>query len=248
MEFYYLLNIIILARLFFFFRDNPISLRKLIILITIEIIFLLVFKLNLILWGFVIILILLNILFYFLENRSKRINLIRFASLISNIALISLFTSESFSVRFNIDFITQLKTISKYFSILNFIDNINLLHFNIISAGFLLLLNEVNFVIRYFFEVFSLIPQSAEDIDRSIKVDEKEYNAGRVIGMLERILILFFVLMDQYSAIGFIIAAKGFTRFKELDKREFAEYVLIGTLLSSFIAIVISILVKTLIE
>ena len=34
-----------------------------------------------------------------------------------------------------------------------------------------------------------------------------------------------------------MLAAKGFTRFKELDDRDFAEYVLIGTLLSSSLAI-----------
>ena len=37
---------------------------------------------------------------------------------------------------------------------------------------------------------------------------------------------------------GFVLAAKSFARFKELDKREFAEYVLIGTLISMILAIV----------
>ena len=40
------------------------------------------------------------------------------------------------------------------------------------------------------------------------------------------------------------MAAKGLTRFKELENRGFAEYVLIGTLLSSSLAIVIGLLVK----
>lgn len=247
MEFYYLLNVIILARLFFFFRDNPVSAAKVIILTIIEIIFLAAFKINFALAAFILILIILNVLFYFLENKSKRINFIRCLSLILNIILISMVTSEYFSVQFNFDVLNGLKNISKYFSILNFINNLEWLKFNIILTGFLLLLNEVNFIIRYFFEAFSLVPQ-IEEFNKTKKIDEKEYKAGRVIGMLERVLILFFVLINQYSAIGFIIAAKGFTRFKDLDKREFAEYVLIGTLLSSFIAIVISILVKTLIK
>ena len=110
------------------------------------------------------------------------------------------------------------------------------------------LLNEVNFIIRYFFEALSLIPKITDKEGKEIdEEDEKEYNAGRVIGMLERILILFFVLVNQFGAIGFIIAAKGFTRFKELDKREFAEYVLIGTLLSSVFAIAVAFLIKHLV-
>jgi hypothetical protein len=79
-------------------------------------------------------------------------------------------------------------------------------------------------------------------------IDEKEYSTGRVIGMLERILIYFFVLINEFAAIGFIIAAKGFTRFKELDEREFAEYVLIGTLLSAASSIFTAIIVKQLIS
>ncbi len=37
--------------------------------------------------------------------------------------------------------------------------------------------------------------------------------------------------------IGFILAAKAFARSKELENRSFAEYVLLGTLVSTLIAI-----------
>jgi hypothetical protein len=46
-----------------------------------------------------------------------------------------------------------------------------------------------------------------------------------------------FILRGQYGAIGFVLAAKAFTRFKALDDRPFAEYVLIGTLLSACLAL-----------
>jgi hypothetical protein len=115
---------------------------------------------------------------------------------------------------------------------------------NLILCGGLFLINEMNFGIRYFFEIFSLQPKghNVEDIDK------KEYNTGRIIGMLERILIFFFVLSEQFAAIGLIIAAKGFTRYKELDNRDFAEYVLVGTLLSSLSAIIVAVIVKSLIN
>ena len=50
-------------------------------------------------------------------------------------------------------------------------------------------------------------------------------------------LLYSFVLQSQYGAIGFNLAAKAFTRFKALDDRPFAEYVLIGTLLSAYLAL-----------
>jgi hypothetical protein len=112
---------------------------------------------------------------------------------------------------------------------------------NIIVFGILILFNEINFLIRYFFEVLKLYPVSESE---GKSMDEKEFNAGRVIGMLERLLIYFFIMIGEITVIGFIIAAKGFTRFKDLDKRDFAEYVLIGTLLSSFLALAVSFFIR----
>ena len=58
--------------------------------------------------------------------------------------------------------------------------------------------------------------------------------------------MFYFILNGEISSIAFIVAAKGFTRFKELDDRLFAEYVLIGTLLSTLLAVLISGLVISL--
>lgn len=57
-----------------------------------------------------------------------------------------------------------------------------------------------------------------------------------MIGALERLMTFFFVMNGAYGALGFLIAAKGMTRFKQLDDREFAEYFLIGTFLSIILA------------
>ena len=53
-------------------------------------------------------------------------------------------------------------------------------------------------------------------------------NAGALIGNLERILTLVFVLIGQYEAVGFIIAAKSLLRFKDTDTAK-TESVLAGT-------------------
>ncbi len=82
-----------------------------------------------------------------------------------------------------------------------------------------------------------------EKEDKSSK-DESLEKAGRWIGQLERFLILTFVLLQQYAAIGFLVAAKSIFRFSE--SRKVGEYVLIGTLLSFTIAIIVGLIVKSL--
>ena len=61
---------------------------------------------------------------------------------------------------------------------------------------------------------------------------------GATIGILERILIVVFVLTGTDAAIGFVVAAKTLARFRLLDDRAFAEYYLLGTLASVSVAIV----------
>jgi hypothetical protein len=61
---------------------------------------------------------------------------------------------------------------------------------------------------------------------------------GEAIGVLERLLIVTFVLTGAEAAVGFVIAAKTLARFKQLDDRGFAEYYLLGTLASVGVAII----------
>jgi hypothetical protein len=64
---------------------------------------------------------------------------------------------------------------------------------------------------------------------------EKLVKAGRWIGIIERVLVLTFVLIGQFGAIGFLLAAKSVLRFGDLREsrdKGHTEYVLIGTLLS----------------
>jgi len=66
--------------------------------------------------------------------------------------------------------------------------------------------------------------------------------AGNWIGLIERTLIVLFVVTDHFDAVGFLLAAKSVFRFGDLtnkDERKRTEYVLIGTLLSFAIAIVV---------
>jgi hypothetical protein len=78
----------------------------------------------------------------------------------------------------------------------------------------------------------------------SVKVaDPKEsgeqlQNAGLYIGWLERFLILTALLLRSPAAVGLILTAKAITRYPEFKSARFAEYVLIGTLLSVSLAFV----------
>lgn len=73
----------------------------------------------------------------------------------------------------------------------------------------------------------------------------EDYMAGRFIGTLERIVILIFIVIGQYSAIGLVLTAKSIARYDEIAKNKItAEYYLLGTLLSTVFVIILSFLNK----
>jgi hypothetical protein len=79
------------------------------------------------------------------------------------------------------------------------------------------------------------------------KIEDAESlaNAGKWIGMTERLIVLLLVLQNQYSAIGLLVTAKGIIRFNEKNRPEAkTEYLVIGTLLSIALAMFTGLLVK----
>ena len=63
-------------------------------------------------------------------------------------------------------------------------------------------------------------------------------DAGKWIGIIERVIILTLVIQNQYEAIGLLIAAKSLLRFNEANRPEIkTEYLLIGTLISISLSI-----------
>ncbi|GGX65023.1 hypothetical protein [Saccharospirillum salsuginis] len=108
--------------------------------------------------------------------------------------------------------------------------------------GFWLVANEVNLLIRILFHRFHLEPRLlSNDPASEADLDRQEYNAGRIIGILERWLMYSVMVASQSIAvIAVIMAAKGFARFRQLEERAFAEYVLIGTLASTLLTLLIA--------
>ena len=105
--------------------------------------------------------------------------------------------------------------------------------------GLLICLKPSNIIIKEIFKAASIKVNKGSDDDDA----EDLPNAGKLIGVVERLLSLVFVLLGQYEAVGFIIAAKSLLRFAEGDKAK-SEYVLIGTLLSFSMAIFVGVAIK----
>lgn len=86
-------------------------------------------------------------------------------------------------------------------------------------------------------EIITKWDMQEDDIGDSLE------NAGKYIGMLERLFVFGFVVTNHWQAIGFLLAAKSVFRFGDLSKskdRKLTEYILIGTLLSFGLAITIA--------
>lgn len=101
----------------------------------------------------------------------------------------------------------------------------------IYTLAFVLNGKPANILIKHLLRVYSV-----KDPGESDKADEC-IRSGKLIGNLERWLIMIFMLCEQYEAIGFLIASKSIIRYKDGDTSR-TEYVLAGTLISVFIAVV----------
>lgn len=88
------------------------------------------------------------------------------------------------------------------------------------------------------------------NISELTKNNESLEDAGKYIGILERILVFIFIIVGHWEAVGFLITAKSVFRFgdlKESKHRQLTEYILIGTLISFGIAIITGIIYMSII-
>ncbi|NKI27286.1 DUF3307 domain-containing protein [Arenibacter sp. 6A1] len=87
-----------------------------------------------------------------------------------------------------------------------------------------------------------------EGMANKIELDHKSLpNAGKYIGIIERLFVFVFMIMGRWEVIGLLITAKSVFRFndlKESNSRKLTEYILIGTLLSFGLAIITGIIYK----
>lgn len=114
-----------------------------------------------------------------------------------------------------------------------------------LMAGYLLVTTPMGFLVG------KATQKWRDDLEDNQKERDSLKDAGIWIGILERILVVTFVLFNQFEAIGFLIAAKSILRFSDKSEdnpRKQTEYVLIGTLISFTLALFVGLLIKTIID
>jgi hypothetical protein len=90
----------------------------------------------------------------------------------------------------------------------------------------------------------SLFPPLPTDLQRALPVDTVELNHGRLIGNIERLILVLFVANSQYTALAFFFAAKGLIRSKDVERRAWADYLILGSLTSFLVAVVAGLLIQ----
>lgn len=71
-------------------------------------------------------------------------------------------------------------------------------------------------------------PRSPESLEKAAKVSRR----NALIGYMERLLILLFILQEAYIAIVLLLLFKALVRFEQLKDRDYAEYFIYGSMLS----------------
>lgn len=111
--------------------------------------------------------------------------------------------------------------------------------FWILFTGIVLVTKPASIFIKTIISIWS--PEDQSQKDNSLA------SAGNYIGILERLLVVCFILTGHFEAIGFLLAAKSIFRFgdlKEARDRKLTEYVMIGTLISFGTAIIVGLVIQ----
>lgn len=117
--------------------------------------------------------------------------------------------------------------------------------FWLITSGYIFIIFPLSFILGF------ATARWREDAETELnRTTGSLKEAGKWIGIFERILVFTFVITGHFEGIGFLIAAKSILRFsdmKGIQARKEAEYVLIGTLISFSASILTGLAVKLLI-
>ena len=131
--------------------------------------------------------------------------------------------------------------VSFYFNEFNFefLNNQSIL--KIVMAA-LFLTSPTSIIIKTLLSSWTPVAEAQSNIQT-----ESLSSAGKYIGILERLLVFTFIMVNHWEGVGFMVAAKSVFRFSDLaqaKQRKLTEYVLIGTLLSFGMAVLTAILIK----
>ncbi|PTT72222.1 MULTISPECIES: DUF3307 domain-containing protein [unclassified Chryseobacterium] len=170
--------------------------------------------------------------------------LVGFSHFIIDAAKLSFQTATSKKIWFFIDqalHIAVIAGVSFYFNEFNFDFLKNQEILKIIMAA-LFLTTPASIFIKILLSSWTPVPETQNNIQT-----ESLSSAGKYIGILERLLVFTFIVVNHWEGVGFMVAAKSVFRFSDLaqaKQRKLTEYVLIGTLLSFGMAVLTGILIK----
>ncbi|WP_340105602.1 hypothetical protein [Rhodohalobacter sp. 8-1] len=236
LAFFGTLNLFLLSRLWLTFKDEGAELKTIIKMSLVPLLSLIFVETGMVWFLLLAILLLSPLVMYLTEKNSANIYRSRGITLLLHIAALGLVFGFAGQAGLNgraeaLVLDNPLFSAGEIFAV------------QILLFGGLLAMNEMNIVLRYLMYALNLAPIGKKKSQSNIS--GQQYNTGRVIGMLERIFIYSFAISGQFAAIGFILTAKGVVRYHDFEDRAFAEYVLIGTLLSALLAMAVALMVKT---
>ena len=113
-------------------------------------------------------------------------------------------------------------------------EKINITHVLLYAIAILLVTVVSPILLRLFFSKWQ------SEFEFQTKGKDSLINAGLLIGIMERLIIVLFIQVGFLSGIGFLLAAKSIFRFGDLANAKdtkYTEYILLGTLASFVIAI-----------
>lgn len=118
------------------------------------------------------------------------------------------------------------------------IENMNWIVVAILVGGYLILSGTSGIVVNYILSKISKEPISQ-------KIGKEVRDTGFVIGKCENLLILTFMLLDAYTALAVIFAAKAIVRKEDMSKNTL--FFLAGTMINVTYSIIIGLVIKILI-
>lgn len=131
-----------------------------------------------------------------------------------------------------------------YFKIFDALGNaialpVNNYKISLILLGYAMVVWPVGYLIKYATQNMKKLVDG-NDVENETRLE----HGGKLIGQFERIIILTFVLLNQYEAIGFLITGKSIMRFAQQREHLRSEYVLVGTMMSYAVSILTGVLLN----
>lgn len=159
--------------------------------------------------------------FVYINTKKKKIDEKRIFIMDQGIHMICIVIIAYFSVKMNIQ-LNELSLFENFFSTMNISETV--------IAKWVLVLLTLHKPTNIFIQKLTKDYKPVQDK----QLFKRDNNAGRFIGSIERIVMLILISIGQYSAIGFVLTAKSIARYDRISKdKEFAEYYLLGTLIST---------------